>query len=174
MANDPRHQRALSPDEVAAEVAAILTAAERDARATIEAARRRPELSSATRSDRADRQPGAGAPPAGGNDGRVPGVLAELTQAVASLTSRVEAVETALTGRSEAASEGPPSPPFPAWERAKSPAVTGGADGGRAQRVRAVDLALRGFSRAQIAAELRASLSEPEVERLLDEVLERT
>ena len=173
MANDPRHQRALSPDEVAAEVAAILTAAERDARATIEAARRRPELSSATRADRADRQPGAGSPAANGNDCRVPGVLAELTQVVASLTRRVEAIETALTARSETASEAPPSPPFPAWERAKSPPGTQAADGGRAQRVRAVDLALRGFSRAQIAAELRASMSEPEVERLLDEVLER-
>jgi hypothetical protein len=42
-----------------------------------------------------------------------------------------------------------------------------------AERLRAVDLALRGFSRAQIAAELRSTLAEPQIEQLLDDVLER-
>ena len=38
--------------------------------------------------------------------------------------------------------------------------------------MRAIDLALRGFTRAQIAAELRGSLDERAIERLLDDVLD--
>jgi hypothetical protein len=37
-----------------------------------------------------------------------------------------------------------------------------------------VDLALQGYSRVQIASELRSSMNDDAVEQLLDEVLERT
>jgi hypothetical protein len=179
MAEDPRHQRELSPDEVASKVATILMAAERDALATIEAARRLPWLPHAMNVDdvgRGSRDPGT--VPASGSDAGLGESLGELTRAVGALARRLDAIETALSTRTapiaDATERAPAaSPPFPAWERAMSAERVEAASGARAERMRAVDLALRGFSRAQIAAELRASLSEPDVQRLLDEVLEQ-
>jgi hypothetical protein len=49
----------------------------------------------------------------------------------------------------------------------------GAAGPTRAERVRAVDLALQGYSRSQIADELRSSMGDDAIEQLLDEVLER-
>jgi len=66
------------------------------------------------------------------------------------------------------------SPPAPASSDAGAPRPTPG-DGAvvaRAERLRAVDLAVRGFSRAQIAAELRATLADAQIEQLLEDVLE--
>jgi hypothetical protein len=180
MAQDPRIQRELSPEEVAAEVAAILAAAERDARATIDAARRLPWLSDVSPAlDRAADSDAA----SGASDDRLRASVGELTGAVQSLERRVAAIETALEGslapQDSGAKRGAPPPPFAAWERAKSPEPQGAPDtqsardGARAARVQVVDLALRGYSRAQIAAELRGSLGEIEAERLLDDVLEQ-
>jgi hypothetical protein len=186
MAHDSRNPRELSPAEVAAEVAAILTAAEHDARATIEAARRLPWLpangASPAPTVRAENTPPAGerfgddGERGNGDDDRVRSSLVELMRAVQALARRVEAIETALDGGLAAHTTGAertPPPPFPAWERAKSPQREVVRGGLQAERVQAVDLALRGFSRAEIAAELRASMSEIDVEALLDDVLER-
>jgi hypothetical protein len=100
--------------------------------------------------------------------------ITELSAAVESLSQRVGGIESTLNtrldallaalARDDANTEGAPT--RPSQERPAS------AGDDRAERVRAVDLALRGFTRAQIAAELRGSLSEGELERLLDDVLE--
>lgn len=168
-------------------MAAILTAAERDARATIEAARRLPWRSANAPAGAGTAQAknvapdgeraGDGGEQGDSDDDRVRISLAELTRAVEALARRMEAIEMALDDtlapRAAAADHTLLPPPFPAWERAKSPQRAAARDGLQAERVQAVDLALRGFSRAQIAAELRTSMSEIEVDRLLDDVLER-
>jgi hypothetical protein len=92
-----------------------------------------------------------------------------LTRAVESLTARVSSLESAIDARLEVL-----------W-RALTPQADAGAATGpvastavaRAERLHAVDLALRGFSRAQIAAELRSMMAEAQIEQLLDDVLER-
>jgi len=68
----------------------------------------------------------------------------------------------------EAASEPPPAPPS-----AVSDPTPGAAVRPWAEPVRVIDLALRGYTRAQIANELSGAMAPGEVERLLGEVLER-
>jgi hypothetical protein len=85
-ASDPR---VLSPEEVGARVSAILEAAERDARAVIDAAHR----------EAAERERG-------------PLTLEELTREVDELRTRVAALERAI-----AAPEGPSAPPRPPERR---------------------------------------------------------
>jgi len=148
MADDPPSQPELSPEEIATQVAAILRAAERDARATIEAARRLPELGEPAETLEAR---------SNGSDLHLRESLGELTGAVEGLTRRVDALEAGLERGAVV------SRPDQGSSKARP---------GRAERLRVVDLALRGMTRAQIAEELRASLSEREIERLLDEVLE--
>jgi len=157
----------LSPEEVGARVTAILAAAERDARATIEAARR--EVLAAT--GVVEPAPRESAPLVEHGSEAVSPALAALMQALDSLSSRLSAVERTIDARLEilwralapGAGEQPgPGGPTPAREQAA-----------RAERLRAVDLAVRGFSREQIAVELRSTLPDTEIERLLDEVLER-
>ena len=145
----------LSPEEVGARVTAILTAAEREAREIIEAARR--DVRGADHdSHRSLELPepadGAGTP-----------ALAAVTRALESLSSRVGAFERRLEVLWHAIAPAPEG----RTESAPSPTVVS-----RAERLRAVDLALRGFSRAQIAAELRLTLPDAQIEALLDDVLE--
>ncbi len=241
----PDHQRHLpgrSPDDVAARVAAILAAAERDARETIEAAHRSrwstdAQATPVNRRGTAEAVPvgelyardgseahvaaaagepdaRAGGRPTGGEEpharaggratdgepdaraggrltggeerdasaggrltgGEEPHAVAALAGRVSWLARRIDAIEAALqagTRRADAPSETHPSEAFGAWERAKSPDGARSRNGARAERMRVVDLAVRGRSRRQIAAELRATMGELEVETLLDEVLER-
>jgi hypothetical protein len=69
-----------------------------------------------------------------------------------------------------AASEPPPA----AAPSAASPQAPGAAVRPWAEPVRVIDLALRGYTRAQIADELSGAMAPGEVERLLGEVLERS
>ncbi|MGD0198510.1 MAG: hypothetical protein ABSC56_11485 [Solirubrobacteraceae bacterium] len=149
----------LSPDEVGARVAAILSSAERDARAVIEAARRGPgSAASEIRSQ-----------PLASDDGAHG--LSDLTQTLESLVSRVSAIERTIDERLDSLSRALARAADAGVDAAKPPAADHWA--ARHERLRAVDLALRGFSRAQIAAELRSMLGEAEIERLLDDVLEQ-
>lgn len=161
MSDKSRDIGGLSPEEVGARVTAILSAAEQDAREIIEAARRdssadRREADSSIEHDGPDTQ-----------------ALAELTRALDSLSSRVSAFEHAIDARLEVlwraiAPTGEPTEMIAAGRRSAAESAVAPAE-----RLRAVDLALRGFSRAQIAAELRSTLAEPQIEQLLDDVLER-
>jgi hypothetical protein len=206
MAHDPRHPRDLSPDQVGTRVAEILAAAERDAQAVIEAARRQPLAPLAAQSPQPAREapapppiaaatePPAGEPPAPPNiAGAYPpaleATLAQLAQALQSLAGRIDTIEQAIDARLEQLVQAVSLPaddesepvsfhPEEAGSSASSDEVEplAGGELGRAlhvERVRAIDLALRGYTRAQIAAELSSSLSNSEVERVLDEVLER-
>jgi hypothetical protein len=86
-----------------------------------------------------------------------PPELAQLAEQVAALAQRVGALEEAV---------GLATPAGVSREARRA------SDGGRsAARVRAVELALAGLSRQQIAQELAAMLSPAEVTGLLDEVL---
>jgi len=141
----PRPGRALSPEEVGARVSAILEAAERDARAVIDAAHRdAPAVEAAT--------------------------IDELAQVLSALSARVEALERSL--ENGAAPRRPTPLPVPAAVPARDPrSHRAAAD--HAARVRAVELALAGYSRDAIARELTASLPAGEIDALLDEVLSR-
>jgi hypothetical protein len=169
MARDPIPP--LSPDSVAARVAEILGAAARDARVIVEAALR-------------DATPAPPAEPAAAPD-QAPAVaasdaaLATLGEELAALTARVARLESAIDSRLEGlrqvlAPEGMitvkagASQPAAAAPNSRAAAVPT-----RAERVRAVDLALQGYSRLQIATELRSSMNDDAIEQLLDEVLER-
>jgi hypothetical protein len=133
--------RALTPEEVGSRVSAILEAAERDARAVIDAAHR--EL--ATRE--------CAAPS-----------LEQLAASLDALTARVEGLERAqAAGLLSAAT--PATPPRERRER------RGVID--PASRVRAIELALAGYSRAAIAEELAESMAPGDIDVLLDEVLSR-
>ena len=184
--HDPRYERRLSPEAVAAQVAEIFTEvliapdfanAERDAWATIEAARRLGPFGDAPALQHREEHPPS--PPEHpseevGEPSELRQAIAELSAAVGSLSERVGGIESTINTRLDALlaalarddgkTEGTPT--RPPQER---PASAGDA---RSDRVRAVDLTLRGFTRAQIAAELRGSLGEGELERLLDDVLE--
>jgi hypothetical protein len=74
-----------------------------------------------------------------------------------------EASSTTTAGGPPAAAPSPVSPPTP-----------GAAVRPWAEPVRVIDLALRGYTRAQIADELSGAMAPGEVERLLGEVLERS
>lgn len=137
---------ALSAEEVGARVSAILAAAERDARAVIDAAHR---------------QAAAAAESA-------PVTLEQLARAVDDLRVRVEALERGIAAAV-------PAEALPAAAPAEPPDGDGrdqrGSAPDAAARVLAIDLALAGYSRDAIAHELGASLGRSEVDRLLDEVL---
>ena len=157
--SDNSRDSGLTPAEVGARVTAILSAAQREAVEIIEAARRE-----ALGAERA----------AAGDEGvaSANGLLA-VVRALESLSSRLGAFERAVDARLEVLWRAV-SPPAPASSDAGAPRPTPG-DGAvvaRAERLRAVDLALRGFSRAQIAAELRATLADAQIEQLLEDVLE--
>jgi hypothetical protein len=129
-------RRSLSPEEVGERVSAILVAAERDARAVIEASHREPA---------ADRDTPT---------------LAELAREVDALARRLEALERAVVALAR-----PASPrPVAQWHDRRTAADP-------AARVRAIELALAGYSREAIARELAASMDAADIERLLDEVL---
>jgi hypothetical protein len=163
----------LSPDSVATRVAEILGAAARDARAIVEAAWHDASLSPSVAAERVAASQTAPANPAGDP------VLASLGDELASLTARVARLESAIDARLEGLRQllAPPATNT-AETSAQQPlsvaAERGAAVPTRAERVRAVDLALQGYSRVEIAAELRSSMNDDAVEQLLDQVLERT
>jgi hypothetical protein len=155
----------LTAEEVGARVGAILGDAEREAREIIAAARR----------DGVD----ASLPPRQEHGGAT---LDDLTRALERLSARFDAFELATAAQIEdlgrqlrAALAGvepasaPPEPPA-AHTSLRGPVVEETSQLAAA-RVRAVDLALAGYSRDAIANELSTSLQRPEVELLLDDVL---
>jgi hypothetical protein len=176
MADHEHPQRGLSPAEVAARVAAILAAAERDAREIIDAA-----LGDAPPAERPSAHPPAPPTPAHTNGGAPASLtrppldgtaygLAELAaridQLEAKIDARIDVLWRVLSPGSAAAVEHAPVEPV------QEPTPEAGTLG-RSVRIHAVDLALRGYSREQIAEELRESMTDRDVERLLDEVLDR-
>ena len=132
----PSEGHVLSPEEVGARVSAILEAAERDARAVIDAAHR------------------DGAAPQ-----RPEPTLRELAREVDELRARVAALESALLTDGAAVAARPSE-----RARRRDPVDP-------AARVRAIELALAGYSREAIAHELASSMAPGDIERLLDEVL---
>jgi hypothetical protein len=144
----------LTADEVGARVGAILGAAEREAREIITAARREtpaPVESGAT--------------------------IDDLVHALERLGARLDAFELATAARIEelarqlresaAAGSAEPSVAAPPPVEAE-PEDSAAQD---AARVRAIDLALAGYSREAIANELAVSMTRGDVETLLDQVL---
>jgi hypothetical protein len=149
----PDEAHRLTAEEVGARVGAILGAAEREAREIIAAACREPA---------AEPSP----PPSDAT-------IDDLARALERLSARVDAFERSAASRieelaRELRSAAPPAevatepPPAPAPE--DSP-------GGGAARMRAIDLALAGYSREAIANELALSMPRGDVEALLDQVL---
>lgn len=141
--DEPTPRRALSPEEVGARVSAILEAAERDARAVIDAAHR----AAATATEEL--------------------TLERLAAQIDELSARVGALESALAaGRPDAspvaAAEQPPAAPS---------APPAPPDTVSAVRVRVIELALAGYPRAAIARELAAVMAPAQVDAILDEVL---
>jgi hypothetical protein len=142
----------LTADEVGARVGAILGAAEREAREIITAARREaphPVVSGAT--------------------------IDDLVNALERLNARLDAFEVATAARIEELGHELRGA-VPAADRAEQTASAGDAepDDSAAQdaaRVRAIDLALAGYSREAIANELAVSMTRGDVEALLDQVL---
>jgi hypothetical protein len=176
MAGDPTPP--LFPDSVAARVAEILAGAARDARAIVEAAWRDASpppvpLPVPAAAERAA-APNSAPPSAAFN-----GALASLSEELATLTARVALLESAINARLEGlrqvlAADGASTTTAGADRPVAATTNSGAAIPTRAERVRAVDLALQGYSRVQIASELRSSMNDDAVEQLLDEVLERT
>jgi hypothetical protein len=166
MSEDRTHpvQRPLTPSEVSVRVAAILEAAEHDAREIIAAALHGPEARAG--------DPAPSPDSGGGDNGELEAALAALTGRVdvleANVDARLEVLWRALSSpRGTITSQMPPVPTSTA-----RPAPSAGGAVGQAERVRAVDLALRGYSREEIATALRSSLDAGDVDRILDEVLE--
>jgi hypothetical protein len=171
----PFERRALSPEEVGARVSAILEAAERDARAVIDAAHRE------------------AVPPTGELTlERVAAELDALSGRVAALESALGAAPRATASPSTVAEPPstvaePPSAVAPPHRTAARPpsvaaqppqaadprrvAEADAVDPTPAARVRAIELALSGYPRAAIARELAAVMSPQSVDSLLDEVL---
>jgi hypothetical protein len=200
MPDESTHSQKLAPEEVASRVAAILAAAERDAREIIAAARR--EVPAVEAPPSAAATPSAPTEAGGAllaSDGAR--ALGELTRALESLSARVDALEATTGARLDvlwdalSAGRGAAAEPLASARGAvgaqggglpgeagrpvsppASTALTGdGTDAAglaRAARVRAVDLALRGYTRAQIATELSSTMAPGAVEQLLGEVLE--
>jgi hypothetical protein len=180
MADDPRQPRDLSPHEVATRVAAILEAAERDAREIVAAARR--EVPEAHATEITLEQPVSA-----GTNGSMPAAdpsLRTVVDALEVLAARMDHFETTVKARIDVLWRAVSRTRGEAGEQSAetaAPEVSPPASGeetdrdvrARAEHVRAVELALRGFSREQIAAQLRFSLPSEEIDRLLDEVLER-
>ena len=150
-----REGHRLTAEEVGARVGAILSDAEREAREIIASARRE-------------------------DDAPAHATLDDLSHALERLSARFDAFELttaarledlgrqlreAVAGASAAPAQEMPPPPAPRPRALEdTPAVA-------AARVRAIDLALAGYSREVIANELAASLDRTDVEILLDEVL---
>jgi hypothetical protein len=152
--NPPEGHR-LTAAEVGARVGAILGDAEREAREIIASAR-------------GEATPGAGA------------TIEDLAHALERLSARFDAFELstaaaiedlgrqlreAVAGAGAQPASQMPQAPSPRPPRQESPACA-------AARLRAVDLALAGYSRERIANELAVSLPRGEVDALLDEVLD--
>jgi hypothetical protein len=201
MTDEPTHPQKLAPEEVASRVAAILAAAERDAREIIAAARRDVPAAEAPPT-------AAGASSAPSDEGEAlsasngAGAIGELARTLESLSARVDTLEATTGARLDvlwdalSAGRGAPAESLvssrgavgaggllgePEQARTQAPppaptALTGDradpAGLARAARVRAVDLALRGYTRAQIATELSSTMAPAAVEQLLGEVLE--
>lgn len=157
----------LTAEEVGARVGAILSDAEREAR----------EIIAAARSEGVD----ASLPAEHDYDGAT---FNDLTHALEGLSARFDAFELATAAQIEALSgqvrdalagvERPPAAlvEAPATLPSTAPALTAQESSQLgAARVRAIDLALAGYSREAIANELSTSLHRPQVEALLDEVL---
>jgi hypothetical protein len=150
----PAEAHRLTAKEVGARVGAILGAAEREAREIIASARRE--------------APAAVTAPSGAT-------LDDLALAVERLTARFDAFELATAARIEEL-ERERRPAVPAADPVLEgpPALTPEPEGSAAEgaaRVRAIDLALAGYSREAIANELAVSMARVEVEALLDHVL---
>ena len=150
--HDPAEADRLTAEEVGARVGAILGAAEREAREIIASARRE--------------APPAAAVPSGAT-------IDDLARALARLSARFDAFELATAARIEALAYDLGSPVAPADPVAEAPAAPAAeeAPAAGAARVRAIDLALAGWTREAIANELSVSMPRGEVEALLDQVL---
>jgi hypothetical protein len=183
MADDPRQPRDLSPDEVATRVAAILASAERDALEIVAAARREaPDLFASVI---APEQPAAVSQATNGDRRSAEPSLHAVVEALEELAARIDHFETTIKARIDVLWRAISRPRVGVGEesrdasaRAAGPPAHGAEETdrevrARAEHVHAVELALRGFSREQIAAQLRFALPSEEIERLLDEVLER-
>ncbi len=150
--HNPAEADRLTAEEVGARVGAILGAAEREAREIIASARRE--------------APPAAAIPSGAT-------IDDLARALERLVARFDAFELATAARIEElgrelgarAPAGEPLAPLATPTPEDSP--TAGA-----ARVRAIDLALAGYSREAIANELSVSMPRGDVEALLDHVLD--
>ena len=150
--HDPAEADRLTAEEVGARVGAILGAAEREAREIIASARRE--------------APPAAAVPSGAT-------IDDLARALERLSARVDAFELATAARIEALAYDLGSPVAaadPVAEALAAPAAEEAPAAGAA-RVRAIDLALAGWTREAIANELSVSMPRGEVEALLDQVL---
>lgn len=161
----------LTAEEVGARVGAILGDAEREAREIIDAARREGVDASL---------------PSHRGGGESDATIADLTHAFDALSARFDAFELATAAQIEELGRqlrdalagvepapqaaAAPQPPA-AREPARAPRSEAEESQLGAARVRAIDLALAGYSRDAIANELSTSLARPEVEALLDEVL---
>jgi hypothetical protein len=148
----PPDMQPLTAAEVGARVGAILSAAEREAREIITAARREapaPVASAAT--------------------------IDDLVRALERLTARLDAFEVATAARiEELGRELRGAVPAAEAGRPASSGVDAEPEDSAAQdaaRVRAIDLALAGYSREAIANELAVSMTRADVEALLDQVL---
>ena len=150
--HDPAEADRLTAEEVGARVGAILGAAEREAREIIASARRE--------------APPAAAVPSGAT-------IDDLARALARLSARFDAFELATAARIEALAYDLGSPVAAADPVAEAPADPAAeeAPAAGAARVRAIDLALAGWTREAIANELSVSMPRGEVEALLDQVL---
>jgi hypothetical protein len=155
----------LTAEEVGARVGAILSDAEREAREIIASARR----------DGID----ASLPPQQSRGGAT---LDDLTHALDRLSARFDAFELSTAaqigelGRQLSDALAGEIVPVPRSALEPPPPRTSAPRGEEssqfaAARVRAIDLALAGYSRDAIANELSTSMQRPEVEALLDEVL---
>jgi len=148
----PAEADRLTAEEVGARVGAILGAAEREAREIIASARR-------------ETAPAAAIPSGATID--------DLARALERLVARFDAFELTTAARIEelgrelrsAVPAGEPVAEAPAAPAPEESAAAGAA------RVRAIDLALAGYSREAIANELSVSMPRGDVEALLDHVL---
>jgi hypothetical protein len=148
----PPQRRALSPEEVGARVSAILEAAERDARAVIDAAHR--------------------AAAASAEELTLERVAARLDALAARVAVLESAPGAAVIVEASPAVEAPPAaqaPPAVEPETSGEPRTF--VESAAAARVRAIELALAGYPRVAIARELAAAMPPDLVDSLLDEVL---
>lgn len=151
--HDPAEADRLTAEEVGARVGAILGAAEREAREIIASARREAPAAAA-------------AVPSGAT-------IDDLARALERLSARFDAFELATAARIEALAYDLGSTVAAADPLAETPAAPAAEEAPAvgAARVRAIDLALAGWTREAIANELSVSMPRGEVEALLDQVL---